>query len=89
MPHITYNSGEMASKISEIGAAQSSFNGSFEAIEGFITNIQNNWSGTDADAAKPDFETIRKDLTDISNNIVTISTVLGNVQSNMDANKYN
>ena len=88
MPHITYNSSEMASKIDDIAKASASFNDTVELIEKYIKHIQDNWKGTDADAAKPDFETIRKDLTGISNNIITISTVLGNVQSNMSANKY-
>ena len=88
MPHITYNSGEMASKISEIVKASASFNNTVGLIEGYIKNIQEKWTGTDADAAKSDFETIRKDLTDIANNITTINTVLSNVQSNMSANKY-
>ena len=88
MPHITYNSGEMTSKISEISKAQLSFSKTVEEIQGHIKEIQANWTGTDATKAAEDFKTIDKDLTDISNNIITISTVLGNVQSNMSANKY-
>ena len=88
MPLITYNSAAMSSKISEIDKVESNYKQSSEEIDGYIQQIQANWKGTDADIAKGDFDTIKKDLTDISNNIVTIKTILGNVQTNMSNNKY-
>lgn len=88
MPLITYNSAAMSSKISEIDKVESNYKQSAEEIDGYIQQIQANWKGTDADIAKGDFDTIKKDLVDISNNIVTIKTILGNVQTNMSNNKY-
>lgn len=88
MPLITYNSAAMSSKISEIDKVESNYKQSSEEIDGYIQQIQANWKGTDADIAKEDFDTIKKDLADISNNIVTIKTILGNVQTNMSNNKY-
>ena len=88
MPIITYNSAAMTSKISEIESVENSFNLSKEDINGYINIIRENWTGTDANAAEEDFKTIEKDLMDISNNIVTIKTLLGNVQTNMSNNKY-
>ena len=88
MPLITYNSAAMSSKISEIDKVESNYKQSAEEIDGYIQQILANWKGTDADIAKGDFDTIKKDLTDISNNIVTIKTILGNVQTNMSNNKY-
>lgn len=88
MALIEYNSTNMSQKIADVQTVRRNFEAACAKIEEAKKAIQENWTGTDAELAKPDFNTITTNLTQISNNIKTIEMALLKVQSNMAANKY-
>ena len=88
MVKISYNSSNMDSVLSSLGTKKASFNDSVATVTTAIQTIGNNWSGTDYDLAKQDFDAILSNMTKIGNNIQSIQSALTTVQTNMAANKY-
>jgi len=90
MVKISYNSSNMDSVITSLRAKKASFNESVATVTTAIQTIENgnNWSGTDYELAKLDFDAILANMTKIGNNIASIEAALTTVQTNMAANKY-
>lgn len=88
MVKISYNSGNMETAVTSLSTKKSSFDESVATVSTAIETIGKNWSGTDYDLAKVDFDTILKNMAKIGNNITSIQKALSTVQTNMAANKY-
>jgi prefoldin subunit 5 len=90
MVKISYNSSNMDSVITSLRTKKASFNESVSTVTTAIQTIENgnNWSGTDYELAKLDFDAILANMTKIGNNIASIEAALTTVQTNMAANKY-
>ena len=88
MAVVSYDSGKMRDIIGEYNYALGDIREVSSTMQSEVKNIKNNWSGDDAERAKPDLDAIVSQMQSIENNLEQIIAMFKEVDSNFNQLKY-